>query len=191
MDAGASVAVGGPSEANSGPPSRSLMERWKTVLLLPALLHDSLPSPGSRRRVYFLNWGFGCHHDALRLKDQSLWDIMGPNGGRLLRNDRRVFAMNRLIVELSPEVNAVLVSQAEAQGKTTAGHACDLIESGIRRSTEKFVLGPNSSGCGEGRRCCATVVVSPAPIGAKPVPRPKTAREILEAAGMVRLWAMN
>ncbi|HRJ42733.1 MAG: hypothetical protein KJZ86_10795 [Caldilineaceae bacterium] len=94
--------------------------------------------------------------------------------------------MNRLIVELSPEVNAVLVSQARAQGKTTAEYACDLIESGIRRSTENSSSARTAADVVKDADA-AYVVVSPAPIEAKPVPRPKTAREILEAAGMVRL----
>ncbi len=94
--------------------------------------------------------------------------------------------MNRLIVEISPEVNEALVIQAKESGKTTTEYAYELIETGVRRTAENLSSAQAALGVVKDADV-AYAVVSSVPTETLPVSRPKTAREILEAAGMVRL----
>ena len=94
--------------------------------------------------------------------------------------------MNRLIVEISPEVNEALVIQAKESGKTTNEYACELIETGVRRTAKNLSSKQRATDVVKDVDVAYTVVSS-VPTETLPASRRKTAREILEEAGMVRL----
>ncbi len=92
--------------------------------------------------------------------------------------------MNFLIVEVSPEVNEALSIQAKEYGKTTNEYARELIETSVRRISEK----PPSAHAARDEMKDADVAYDirySVSTETLPAPLPKTAREILEAAGMV------
>ena len=94
--------------------------------------------------------------------------------------------MNTLVVEISPEVYETLSIQARVHGKTTPEYSRYLLETAIRRTAENLSSEQATTDVVRDTDV-AYAVVSSVPTETLPVSRRKTAREILEEAGMVRL----
>ena len=93
--------------------------------------------------------------------------------------------MNRLIVEISPEVHEALVIQAKTYGKSATEYARQLIEMGVRRTAKNLSSAQATTDAVKDRDVPYDVISYSIPTETVSAPHPKTVREYLEEAGMV------
>ncbi len=93
--------------------------------------------------------------------------------------------MTMLIVEISPEVYATLSSQAKVRGKTITEYSCDLLETAVRRTAEHSPSIHAAADTIKDTDVVYAIAHSTTTETLTTSPH-KTAREILEDAGMVR-----
>ena len=93
--------------------------------------------------------------------------------------------MNRLVIEISPELNEALATQVKTYGKSATEYARQLIETGVRRTAKTFSSGQAMTDAVKDRDAPYDVLSYSTPSETMSSSRPKTVREYLEEAGMV------